>query len=262
MMNADGSGRHPLPIPSLRSPRIEDWAPAWSPDGSRIAFTRTVWPAGSAHWSGTGCCPGRSAIYVLDLVHGGLRRVSMPSSDNAELHAGATWSPDGRRLAYLADADRAYVVGSPGLGCIDLRVINADGTGDHVLAAASRSPDAPDACVTVWEPAWSPDGHWIAFGRSAESFGGGIDLYLISADGKHLRHLAHRPNFINAGPTWSADGKRIAFSFGRRDRGGPGAGGPNQIHAVVVIDRDGSHRHTILRVRGHMYVLGAAWQRG
>jgi WD40-like Beta Propeller Repeat len=39
VMNADGSGRHPLPMPSLGSPRFEDWAPAWAPDGRRIRTT-------------------------------------------------------------------------------------------------------------------------------------------------------------------------------------------------------------------------------
>jgi Tol biopolymer transport system component len=206
VMNADGSGRRPLPMPPLGSPRFEAWAPAWSPDGNRIAFTRRVWPAWTDHTGrSTVCCLGRSAIYVLDLVHRGLRRVSMPAG-NEEVPAYATWSPNGRRLAYLAPAS--------GLAppCIGLHVSNADGTSDHVLAAASRSPDAPHGCVPIWTPAWSPDGHWIAFARSTNA--GGIDLYLISRDGRHLHRLTHQPNFINGSPTWSADGKRIAFSFG------------------------------------------------
>jgi Tol biopolymer transport system component len=50
----------------------------------------------------------------------------------------------------------------------------------------------------------------------------------------------------NGGPAWSPDGKRIAFSFGPSD-----SWGPEQVIGLAVIDRDGSHRHTILRGRGY-----------
>jgi Tol biopolymer transport system component len=260
-MNTDGSARHLLPIPSVGSRRFEDWAPAWSPDGSRIAFTRTVWPTGTDHTGTTDL--GRSAIYVLDLVHGGLRRVSMPA-DGGELPAFVAWSPDGQRLAYLGEpgpVGRSYTVGSLGLACTGLHVTNADGTADHVLAAASRLPDGRDGCVPIWSAAWSPDGHSIAFARSTQPFTGGVDLYLISPNGKHLHRLWHQSNVVNGSATWSADGKRIAFSFGRRVSPGPGGGEPTQIRTLAVIDRDGSHRHTILRVRGDMYLAGGpAWQ--
>jgi Tol biopolymer transport system component len=90
-------------------------------------------------------------------------------------------------------------------------------------------------------------------GRSPEMLEGHLDLYLISPDGKRLHRLTHQPNLIGVAPTWSPDGKRIAFESGRVDD-------PDPLQALVdVIDRDGSHRHTILHGRGYMY--GApAWQ--
>ena len=250
VMNADGNGRHRLAMPWLGSLRFEDSAPAWSPEGSRIAFARTVWPAGAAH---TQSNSGRSTVYVLDLARGGPRRVSMTFDGPL---GNVTWLPDGRRLAYLAPASRCpYSF---------LHVTNADGTGDHVLAAASRSAGAPGACAPIFTPAWSPDGHRIAFARltnappsiDAPLTNGppSIDLYLISPNGKHLHRLTHQPNRINVSPTWSFDGKRIAFEAGRpSDRSGP------PLHTLAVIDRDGSHRHTILHVRGYLYG-GPAWQ--
>ena len=75
-------------------------------------------------------------------------------------------------------------------------------------------------------------------------------LFLISPNGKHLQLLRQQPNTINYAPTWSPDGKRIVFEVGSNN------GGP---HALAVIDRDGSHRHTILHVRDYLY-NGPAWQ--
>jgi Tol biopolymer transport system component len=247
VMNADGSGRHLLPMPWLGSPRFEDRAPAWSPDGSRITFTRTVWPPGAAHtqWN-----PGQSTIDVLDLAHGGPRRISPPLGMDS---GNVTWSPDGRRLAYSAYAPASrcpYPV---------LHVTNADGTGDHVLAAASRSPGAPGGCAPILTPAWSPDGHSIAFGRLMKP-PLGIDLFLISPNGKHLHRLTDQPNMLNVSPTWSPDGKQIAFEVGRP--GDPLE--PEAPHELAVIDRDGSHRHAIMHVRdypyGYLYGSGPAWQ--
>jgi WD40-like Beta Propeller Repeat len=163
----------------------------------------------------------------------------------------------GGGFAYVGDIAESFSDGRGSHGCTGLHVTNVDGTHDRLLAAAPR---LPDGFVVVWTPAWSPDGRWIAFAHPIEHFGG-MDLYVISPDGTHLRRLTHRRNLINSSPTWSADGERIAFAFGGRDRGGPGPGGPDQIRAVVVIDRDGSHRHTILRVRADMHLAGGpAWQ--
>lgn len=239
VMNADGSGRHLLPMPWLSSTRFEDSGPAWSPDGTRIAFTRTVWPPGAPH---TQYNPGRSAVYVLDLAHGGLRRISPPPGMDSGY---VTWSPDGR-LAYLATAARCPHA--------FLHITNADGTGDHVVEASlfRRFLRNPYGCVQFVAPAWSPDGHWIAFVRLTKIAPTSADLHLISPDGKHLYRLTRQPNLINVAPTWSPDGKRIAFEVGLGDSGIP--------HQLVVIDRDGSHRRTIPHVRGDLYGRGPAWQ--
>jgi len=70
---------------------------------------------------------------------------------------------------------------------------------------------------------------------------------------QHLPRLVTRRQIF---PAWSPDGKRIAFEVGRpSDRGGP------PFRTLAVIDRDGSHRQTILRVRGYLYGRGPAWQR-
>lgn len=60
-----------------------------------------------------------------------------------------------------------------------------------------------------WDPAVSPDGGRIAFAVTRR---GGTDLYLMKANGTHVRRLTHeRVRHSNSAPSWSPDGKRIAF---------------------------------------------------
>src|SRR5689334_10079985 len=56
-------------------------------------------------------------------------------------------------------------------------------------------------------PAWSPDGHWIAF---ASQRNGKSEIYKMRADGSQQTALG--TNLPGWHPTWSPDGKQIAFS--------------------------------------------------
>jgi TolB protein len=91
VMNADGSGRHPL----YREHAIGD-APAWSPDGRAIAFVRAYGPA------------RLDQIYVMNVNGRNQRRVTSSHGDDP------AWSPDSRKIAYTNGGD--------------IYVINADGT--------------------------------------------------------------------------------------------------------------------------------------
>jgi Tol biopolymer transport system component len=59
-------------------------------------------------------------------------------------------------------------------------------------------------------PAWSRDGHLIAFTRTSPSVTGTESIYVMTAAGRNLRRVTDAS--ANAGgPVWSADGKRLAF---------------------------------------------------
>ena len=133
------------------------------------------------------------------------------------------WSPDGRRLAYVAP-------GEGGLG--DVFVADANGThigaithtGDDDETSPSWSPDGrrlvfeqegkiavvradgskPRILAQGEEPAWSPGGRRIAFQRSG-------DLFVVAAAGGRPRALTTSVSW-ELSPAWSPDGRRLAFA--------------------------------------------------
>src|SRR5882757_379793 len=64
------------------------------------------------------------------------------------------------------------------------------------------------------QPAWSPDGKWIAFFGYRD---GGYDIWAVAPDGSNQHQLTWGP-FDDREPAWSHDGKRLAFAS---DRGSP-----------------------------------------
>jgi hypothetical protein len=104
--------------------------PAWSPDGSRIAFV------------GLSGDDGYQTLRVMN-ADGSANRELTPIDEGAIYRP--TWSPDGQRIAF------SKCIGG---GC-DILVVNADGSG---LTGLTRTRNAQG-------PAWSPDGTRIAFSR-------------------------------------------------------------------------------------------------
>jgi Tol biopolymer transport system component len=119
-MNADGTDLTRL---THDDTDIVDFEPAWSPDGSKIAFRRGP------------------DIYLMNPDGTGLVNWSNYGSTT---NGGPSWSPDGTQIAF----------GSRRVGNWEIYVMNADGTG------LTRLTDDP---ASDFLPAWSPDGSKIAF---------------------------------------------------------------------------------------------------
>jgi hypothetical protein len=100
----------------------------------------------------------------------------------------ARWSPDGSRIAYVAYSNR-----------YELRVMNADGTGDHIVATAA-------AVIWLSEQPWSADGRRLAWGP----FNPG-DIYTASAAGGDVRRIT-TDGRVKESPVWSPSGMQLAYA--------------------------------------------------
>ena len=147
--------------------------PAWSPDGTRIAFA-------SAR-------EGSFDIYVMNADGTGTKRLTSSGANDQ----GPTWSPDGSRIAFARSDDGGHVW-----------LMNADGTGAHRLT--------DDDITAEGEPAWSPDGRWIAYTHRAS--GSDLrEIWVVHPDGSGRRSVT-KLEAKSYAPAWAPDAKRLAFS--------------------------------------------------
>ena len=253
-MDADGSAPR-----NLTQNPAEDVRPAWSPDGRSIAFV-----SGRSSRPSSRCKPGagrcwrdpQSEIYVMNADGSGKRNLTRRASDDYP-----TWSPDGRRIAFLRGFGfraQLYVVNADGSGLRNLgriAFVNNVSTGLPGPGAAGSKDDSEIYVMNAdgsgtrrlthnvgydGEPAWSPDGRRIAFHSKRRAVRGVVggskgEIYVMNADGSGKRNLTRNPA-QDGSPSWSPDGRRIAFVSNR--------GGRFEAH---VMNADGSGQRSLAR---------------
>lgn len=204
----DGSGLH-----RLTNDTMDDFAPVWSPDGSKIAFFQTPYSR-SMSWSYPYGSWPPITIHVVN-ADGSQSRNLTPVGNRG--FRDLVWSPDGTQLAVRCD---------DGTGNRQICVLNSDGTNLHSVV--------PTALVGS-EPVWSPDSHWIAFVAEQSALLGGI--YLVSADGARWRTVVKDIAYPTA-LSWSPDGRTLAFAHHPPS--------PSSIHATMtLVNVDGSRERDI-----------------
>lgn len=190
VVNADGSGLSPL-----ANEITPKFSPAWSPDGSKIAF-------GTSDGGDTASiyimnADGSSPVKLIDTTE---INVYDPANMDLRFLVGCcslSWSPDGSKILLL-------IVHFS--GCCsqysNVYLINADGSNlIHISAYDGFST-----------PVWSPDSQKILFEGNCRE----LAICVMDADGTNLTKLAQKHKAAN--PIWSPDGKKIAFSTGRGDK--------------------------------------------
>ena len=156
---------------ALTSNPTNDFAPAWSPDGRRIAFTSRR--------------SGNYDLYVINADGSGVRRLTTdPGFDGFP-----SWSPDGTRIAF--ESSRTG-------GNYDIWIINAD-------PPASPRRVTSDPAVDGL-PTWSPDARRIAFDSKRD---GDWEIYITARGGKVSRVTSNTVSDVQ--PSWSPDGRQLAF---------------------------------------------------
>jgi Tol biopolymer transport system component len=210
VIDADGSNETLL----THTFRFSEGQPGWSPDGTKLLYRRT--PENPLVQNGD--------TWMLD-VAGSAKDPTQPVTQPVLLRTGderyPSYSPDGTQIAFRGDLDLAEPSGDE-----EIYVMNADGTNVRQLTSNADFDSAPS---------WSPDGRRILFERApAGTFTPGTeaqekDIYVMRADGTHVRRLTDSPG-LDEGPEFSPDATKIAFSSARDGQ-----------QEIYVMDADGSN---------------------
>jgi eukaryotic-like serine/threonine-protein kinase len=169
-----------------------------SPDGNRVAVSDTG--------------RGSEGIWVYDILRGTMMRLTYGVSDLSPL-----WTPDGKRIAYMEEANRKFTV----------KWKPADGNGaEETLLPAQNYIQVPVS--------WSPDGKLLAF----SSLGGadrGVRIWIVPLEGDRKPREFVETGSLHGAARFSPDGHWIAYSSDESGRAEvyvqpfPGPGGKWQI---------------------------------
>jgi TolB protein len=166
---------------------------------------------------------GSSDIYLLNPKSGEiLRRLTRHKS----IDVSPTWSPDGRRIAFVSDRE----------GSSQIWMMNANGSGKRRITYKGEYNQSPS---------WSPKGDLIAYTGRDEKFA--FDIFTIDPDSPQKLNRLTQNQGKNEEPSFSPDGRHIAFSSSRTGRS-----------ELYIMTLDGFTQRQLTRGGGY---LSPSWER-
>ncbi len=222
----------------------QKWDPVFIRDGKELVFTVLE-------------SPTQMSLMRLKLADGSVQRLH-PEANTSEFEA--CFSPDERYYAFVQSRGNLNLklvirdtkqskdaLVDPGNGFAGMRKPSISPDGSRILFSLAKGAAQPIVSVNIqgkdrhdltgaginnW-PAFSPDGHQIAFGSNRD---GDFEIYVMNTDGSNVRRLTKSPG-LDMRPAWSPDGKQIAFTSNRDGN-----------YEVYVMNADGSK---VRRVTNH-----------
>ncbi len=166
---------------------------------------------------------GGNSIYVMDDDGSNVQRLTFAKIPGMP-EIGPTWSPDGKHIAFVRQTAKG------GIGQnqqSNLFLINRDGSNEQQL---TNHPSLNSLFT------WAPDGHRIAFASNRK---GRLDLYVIDILTQELQQLTHNKAARSwaAGPSWSPNGKYIAYRQALPPRG---------LTTIYVMRSNGTAPHPLV----------------
>jgi Tol biopolymer transport system component len=157
-MNANGTSQT-----NLTKTSAYEYFPAWSPDGTKIAYSGVV----------------TRQLELFKMNPDGTNRVRLTSTSTKDDYW-PDWSPNGTQIAFVREA-----AGGPGgtlyEASAEIYKMNADGK-NAVRLTNNTTED--------FDPAWSPDGTKIAFDGTRS---GNFEIYVMSTDGSNVANRTNKP---------------------------------------------------------------------
>ncbi len=228
----DGTG-----LRKLADTGLNDYFPAWAPEGASVAFFAARWPAVAQD------------LFIVRSDGTDLRRLtSTPSIVDED----PSWSPDGARLVFQSDRAGSFEIYSMNVDGTDLVRLTRNGRGDYWPSYWSPAPEAPASAAGVDAVEATP-AEASASGTEGSALGaaqrhpvafvstrtGCAQIYTMNADGSDPRRVTNEV-YDDYYPAWSPDGTQIAYYVHLSW----------QSWALVVTNADGSGRHQITESAG------------
>jgi Tol biopolymer transport system component len=231
IMNPDGSGATPLT--TLTATDASTFEPAWSPDGSKIAFVS------HRALDGSDAAGAGANLWVMNAD--GSNPTPLTHLTTSAVDSGKpTWSPDGSKIAYFSERALDLSDSLNTNSAFNLWVMNADGSGQIPLSQYTVN------AVGTAPFAWSPDSGKVAFScggvlDGSDALNKAFNIWVANGDGSGVKPLTRMTalDAFSGSPAWSPDGTKIAF-FSARAFDGSDAADANFTANIWVMNGDGS----------------------